>query len=44
MFILDNLILNFFKSLFANGYLQFATLSGLWIISEIIFTTKKVKK
>lgn len=44
MFILDNLILGFIKSLCTNTYTQFATLTGLFIISEIVFPSKKVKK
>jgi hypothetical protein len=44
LFALDNMVLNYIKSFFDNGYVQFATLAGLWIVAEILIPTKKVKK
>lgn len=44
LFFLDKLIVGFIKTLMTNGYVQFATLSGLWVVSEIVFPNKKVKK
>ena len=41
---LDRLVLSFIKSVFNNSYMQFATLTSLWIIAEIIIPSKKVKR
>lgn len=44
IFALDKLIIVFTKSLVTNGYVQFATLTGLWVVSEVVFPSKMVKK
>ena len=44
LFVLDKLMISFIKNLMTNGYLQFATLTGIWVISEVVFPNKKVKK
>ena len=44
LFVLDKLVLNYFKSLTSNAYTQLATLIGLWSVLGIVLPTKKVKK
>lgn len=44
MFALDKLVIKFIKELYTNSYMQFIALTGLWVISEIVIPTKKVKK
>lgn len=44
LFVLDKLAIAFIKGLMTNGYMQFATLTGLWIVSEVVLPSKKVKK
>lgn len=44
LFILDKLVITFVKGLMTNSYVQFATLAGLWVVSEIVFPNKKVNK
>ena len=44
LFVLDKLVIAFIKTLMTNGYVQFSALTGLWVISEIVFPSKKVKK
>lgn len=43
LFILDKLIILFAKKLMSDAVTQFATLTGLWLVSEIVFP-KKTKK
>ena len=44
LFILDKLIILFAKKLMSDAVTQFATLTGLWLVSEIALPTKKEQK
>lgn len=44
LFAIDKSILSFFYNLFHDSYTQFITLTGIFIISEIVMSPKKVKK
>lgn len=43
-FVIDKSILAFFYNLFHDSYTQFITLVGIFVISEIVIPSKKVKK
>ena len=44
IFILDKLIILFAKKLMSDATFQFATLVGLWIVSEAVVLSKKKKE
>lgn len=44
LFVLDKLIINFVTRLMDDAQFQFSVLVGLWVVSEVVFPSKKKKE